>query len=158
MIDRTWLIRDRLAIGSKPPRGAAVARAGFSDLVLCAWEEQPPDEAFSGIAVHRVLLDDSGLPPSSVDFRNAEAMAAHVANLVRRGRSVLVTCQLGMNRSGLVSALALRRLTGKDGRWVRSYMRAKRERHGRRPLSNEWFAAYVEGKGEPRRAPHSQHW
>lgn len=76
-------------------------------LVLCAQESQfpavmPPRDH---LRIYRVPLDDAEL-----SRREAEAAlgAGHyVADQLNKGRRVVVTCQQGRNRSGLVSAIAL---------------------------------------------------
>jgi len=91
--------------GSYPPHGDAVRRAGFDVLCLCAEEHQPNAAAYPGVEVLRVRLDDGRFRPG--DKRNASMVAREVARRVRRGKSCLVTCAAGRNRSGLVVALAM---------------------------------------------------
>lgn len=89
--------------------GSVVRRAGFTLLVLCADEYQPPAESFSAVQV--IYAPNHDIPDVG---RKAAITAIHaaqaVAAAIKQGRSVLVTCWMGLNRSGLVSALALRLL------------------------------------------------
>jgi protein-tyrosine phosphatase len=79
----------------------------FDVLVLCAYELQFSTFKPSAdlLRVYRCPLDDAVLT-------TAEATAAieagkFVARKLAEGKRVLVTCQQGRNRSGLVSAIAL---------------------------------------------------
>lgn len=111
----------------------------FDVLVLCAQEHQPDAAAFPGVEVLHVPFDDSGTPHPS-DFTTAESAALVVANRVRKGKRVLVTCWLGVNRSGLVTALSLYALTGMSGKAAVAHVKE------RRPIAlrNPAFVAYVE--------------
>ena len=94
--------------GSVPPEGGALRRAGFQAVILCAREHQPSGSHFRGIRVFRAPLDDD---PKGLTAREIEtwlAAASKVALLVRGGSRVLVTCQAGLNRSGIVVAQALK--------------------------------------------------
>lgn len=130
---------DRIAAGlyqgSKPLPGRSVAHLGFDVLVLCAYEYQPDAEQFPGVKVVRALLDDSGVPMTQAEWNEAAAAANVVSQELTLGRRVLVTCQQGINRSGLVTALALWQLSGKSGADVVSHV--QRRRPG--ALRNRWF-------------------
>jgi len=102
-------IASRLWQGSRPPTGPTLAQRGFDVLVLCAFF-QPPAEEFPGVQIIRVPMRDMLAFPR-VAFAAGKLVAAHLAV----GHRVLVTCEQGINRSGLVSALALWYLTGKPG-------------------------------------------
>ncbi|MFM2152758.1 MAG: hypothetical protein RL199_1193 [Pseudomonadota bacterium] len=104
-------VADRLWQGGAPPLDARVRRAGFDLLVLCAEEYQPPEEAFAGVRVlHAPNEDAPDITPRQ--WRGALDASREVAAALRRGEKVLVTCAAGLNRSGLVSALAMLRLAG----------------------------------------------
>ena len=102
--------------GAKPPLGDAVRLAGVRVLVLCAQEYQPSRNDFPGVRVIRAPNDDADRPPSVEEMTVALDAAGVVAQYVRNGARVLVTCQQGRNRSGLVTALALHRLMRFPGR------------------------------------------
>jgi protein-tyrosine phosphatase len=104
-----------LWVGSAPPIGRSLARAGFSVVALCAAEHQPPRESFPGVSVVRCSLIDDGSPPTRVQLEEALWLSGHLAAACRSGRGALVTCVQGRNRSGFVAALTFARLTGCDG-------------------------------------------
>ena len=99
-----------LFVGAKPPEGSLLRSLGFSLLVLAADEHQPRASQFPGVRVLRPrMLDDGTETPQDV-IRKACPFAREVANAVRSGQKVLVTCQWGYNRSGITAALAMRKL------------------------------------------------
>lgn len=93
--------------GSVPPRGPALARAGFDTLVLAAEEHQPPDYHFPGIVVIRLPMSDIPVRLDAREVRLVRLTARDVLYRLERGKKVLVTCAMGLNRSGLISATAL---------------------------------------------------
>lgn len=95
-------ITRRLWIGGQPPFERDIP--GFDTLVLCAREIQPERLAFHGEVI-RCPIDDH--PPTTYEVRQALAASRNVAASLSKGRRVLVTCYAGLNRSALVSALAL---------------------------------------------------
>lgn len=102
--------------GSKPPDGWQVANAGFKGVVFCALEFQPNPYRYPGLRViHAPNNDDFSRLPTRDELRRAMRAAREVASMVSRGLPVLVTCRMGWNRSGLVSALSTHLLTGWDG-------------------------------------------
>lgn len=104
-LDASNIVR-RLWIGSKPPFDRHLPE--FDVLVLCARELQPERVGFQGKVV-RVPLPDSVL--SDAEMRIAFQGARATAQALAQGKRVLVTCQMGMNRSALVAALALGMIT-----------------------------------------------
>ena len=125
--------------------------AGIDLLVLAAEELQPDENAkpgyykgtpddlfFPGVDVILAPNKDEAYFP--VSRKMIALMAAqHVADAVREGKNVLVTCAAGLNRSGLVTALALRELFGKPGE--DAVARVRERRPG--ALTNEIFADFV---------------
>lgn len=102
--------------GPYPPEGSVVALAGFKVTVFCAKEAQPSPKWFPGVEV--ILApndDDSRREITSAELRIAIDAARKVAKAIQANKATLVTCQMGWNRSGLVSAIALHLLTGKSG-------------------------------------------
>lgn len=110
--------------GSAPPP-ETIRSQGFDRVVLCAMEYQPRTEEFRGIRVQHCPLDDS-LHLSREEASRAEQCAQSVARGIRRGENVLVTCMAGRNRSGLVSALAIRELTGMSGAQAVALVQSRR--------------------------------
>ena len=134
MADYAHLLPDgRLAQGSAPsPR----VRLPF-DVVVLAAEEYQPDLPGYPVVMH-VPLDD-GPPPDRDTRRRIRSAAQEVAEHVRLGHRVLVTCWQGRNRSGVIAGLALVRLGVPRERAVR---RIQRLRDG---LRNPYFRAMVQG-------------
>ncbi len=110
-------VYDGIWQGSAPPTGNDLREIGFTTLVLCAEEYQPhpPDLAFPGVEVIYAPNDDTFESISEEQLRGALSAARKVASAALRGAKVLVTCQAGKNRSGLVSTLAIHLLTGAAG-------------------------------------------
>ena len=95
-------------------------------LVLAAEEHQPPASSFPGVRVLYCPLDDNGFSIKPEEWQRAVRCSQKVADAVLQGKRVLVTCQQGINRSGLVTSLALWRLTGMAGGDVVAHVRAAR--------------------------------
>lgn len=89
------------------------------------------------VAHHVSLFADSGLDTDKIS--RANLMAAHAADAVREGKKTLIRCQAGLNRSGLVTGLALRSL-GYSAQEAIDMIRAKRSPWA---LCNEHFEAYL---------------
>jgi len=93
--------------GAFPPPGPHVARYA-QVLVLCAVELQPHAENYPAVRVVHAPIDDA---PERPMYREELMIARRAARIVRSsldaGLTCLVTCHMGLNRSGLVSALAL---------------------------------------------------
>lgn len=111
----------------------------FDLLVLCAAEVQPEPRAKLPAPVLRVPLRDVEEPLSPQQRQMVTRAAREVARRVARSERVLVTCAMGLNRSGLVSALALRAL-GADSREAVTLVRRAR---GPLALGNQSFEALV---------------
>jgi protein-tyrosine phosphatase len=102
--------------GSRPPEGSALSSYGYGAVVFCANEWQPEASRYPGVKViYAPNDDDYSRAPTRQELSLALRAAREIAQLVARGVRVLVSCQKGLNRSGLVSALALHFLTGKSG-------------------------------------------
>jgi protein-tyrosine phosphatase len=87
---------------------------------------------------HRVLeIPDHPLASAQID--DVARLAEFVADAVRSGRTTLVRCHAGLNRSGLVTAQALT-LLGMD---VADAIELLRRRRSPFVLHNETFEAYL---------------
>lgn len=126
-------IRHGLWIGSAQPAGAAVAKAGFDSLVLCAIEYQIPSNMFFGVDVLHAGIDDNYDRMSEEDWKIAQRAADYVAAKLDEDKKVLVTCIAGRNRSGLVCALTLIR-RGWSPENALTTIRQKRERALENPI------------------------
>jgi protein-tyrosine phosphatase len=114
-----------------------VNQLGFQALVLCARELQVSSQPTS-VIVMRAPLEDGN--PTSDELRLAQRVAHEVARRVRFGQNVLVTCAMGINRSGLVTGLAIRELNPKmPGEMIVKHIQS------RRPvaLTNAYFRAVL---------------
>ncbi len=98
-----------LSIAGKPPKGPWVGM-GFSLLVLAARENQPWASSFPGVRVLHVPLVDLGGTFTPRMEKAAVAASRTVARYLAAGKNVMVTCELGLNRSSLIAAMALARL------------------------------------------------
>ena len=88
----------------------------FRLLVLCAAEVQPTSAFFRpDLVIVRCPLWDDDDPVTGGEAKLIGDAARSVAGAVRRGERVLVTCNAGRNRSGIVTATALHFLTGRSG-------------------------------------------
>lgn len=92
--------------GSFPNPGPFVGQT-FDVLVLCAKELQPMAAAYPKVRVLYCPLDDSGKPMTREEMRRTAKTAKLVRTALDLGQRCLVTCAMGLNRSGLVSALSL---------------------------------------------------
>jgi protein-tyrosine phosphatase len=79
---------------------------------------------FPGVMVIHVPLEDHLITPK--EWQAALRVADDVASLHEQGAKVLVTCMLGLNRSGLITALTIHRLTGIGGHAAEKLVRSKR--------------------------------
>lgn len=126
----------RLWIGGKPPFDRDLP--DFDVLVLCAAELQPPSLGF-GRKVIRCPLPDSQLTPG--ETRLALSRARSVAEQLAAGRSVLVTCHAGWNRSALIASLALAQLTRMSAAEIVVLVRDRRSTNA---LRNRHFVRLLE--------------
>lgn len=111
----------------------------FDAVVFCASELRPPASEFPGvICVYAPMEDVSSGPAADRSAVVANFASAYVAELLRNGRKVYVSCAAGRNRSGLVTALTMIRLG-----W--SGPAAVHRIQERRPnaLTNRFFAGFA---------------
>ena len=99
-------------------------------------ELQPPSRDYPGVRVFHAPMDDG----DAIPLVYARPAAAWVVGEILSGRTTLVTCRQGRNRSGLVVSLALWMLTGQRGLACATRLLAARPS----ALTNSTFRAYVE--------------
>lgn len=139
-------ILPKLYLGSQPSLGPWLGE-NFHTLVLCAREIQPEASHFPRLpSLVRLQLHDDGQPPRPGEFRQALEAAALVAERVASDRRCLVTCHMGINRSALVTALAIQRLLGLSGGEATTWVRL----HRPGTLTNRHFAAFLQAQPPPR--------
>jgi protein-tyrosine phosphatase len=105
-VDSTEIVPG-LFVGAAP-RPEMIKPDDFDVLWLTTKEYQPESDAFPGVDVHRVKLDDD--PDKGLDLdaiRKAVHAGRRVAREVAEGKRVLVTCARGLNRSAFVAGIAL---------------------------------------------------
>lgn len=86
---------------------------GAVDLVVLAADDCQQLDVPFGTSVIRRGFRDTGHPGLRAELEPIAIGLAHeVAKMVAAGKRVLVTCRSGLNRSGLISAIAIRILTG----------------------------------------------
>lgn len=116
-----------LYIGSAPRADIDYKAHGFDVILLCAAGYQPASLKVAKLL--RFPLMDS-YPMSKDEFwknwQSAQTAAAVVEGNLRVGKTVLVTCEQGRNRSALVCALTLWRRAERPGWYWLNYIRAKR--------------------------------
>ncbi len=144
-------IAPRLFMGALPPPGKRVCDAGFSTLILCAQRREyrvtypfytPVERAFSGVQLFVVDLDDNyDSPLTEQEFLRAQTAAHLVKQTVRDQKNALVTCVMGRNRSGLVTALALRSLCDWPGE--KAMTQVRKMRNAPAVLDNPQFAGLL---------------
>jgi len=134
--------------GSIPPQGEALRLARFTVLVLAAVQFQPKAERFPGVRVIHVPLEDSHVLTKE-DIHSAATVANLVATAVKGGARVLVTCLEGRNRSGLITALALRDLYGMSG--AEALLFVKKNRKNADALTNTTYQQFL--LSIPRKSP-----
>ena len=133
----SYILPRFLAQGSRPENHSRLYHV-FDTVVLCAMEDQ--DIPLPGVEVIHVPLDD-GPPPPRGDVAMAWQAAKTVAKRTRQGKRVLVTCHMGLNRSGLVTGLALRMLGYSSEQAVEAIRRARSWQAMRNPHFLELLAA-----------------
>ena len=128
----------------------AVQGKRFDLVVFCAKEFGPPPEALGEAKVVRQRRAATYHCPlaDAVLTRDEAFLAARASDLVAsyflKGKEVLVTCMQGRNRSALVVALALHRLSGEGGGAAVRAVRQRRLFADGPVLSNPTFVAYLE--------------
>lgn len=114
-------VAKRLWVGAAPPFDRHLPE--FDALVLCAQELQPQVVAFRGQLL-RCPLPDGEL--TTAQTRMALEMGRTVANLLHDGKTVLVTCAQGINRSALVAGLGIGLVTYLSADQILLLMRTRR--------------------------------
>ena len=122
-----------LFIGSKR---ALTEPANFDVYISAASEIKPPKSIMDAFDAYHIPLDDKpwDFTKHPEELQRLVITAHDIAVLVKRGNKVLIFCHMGMNRSGLMTALTLMNL----GYTAKQALAAIRKRHGC-TLSNKSF-------------------
>lgn len=148
--DYNWIIPDRLAQGAYPGTNPGLFQA-FDVVVYTADEKQPKGmKVPQGKFVYKLRLDDDIYRPIPQEVQVAvHRMGQSLAGHLRAGHKVLVTCAMGMNRSGIVTALTLMHLTGCSGSQAVDTVKSRRRANdGVAPLSNPMFERWLRTSGQ----------
>lgn len=130
------------------PNLLSASEAGFEVVVLCAREmlgghEERNEYKMHGMTVVEAPFDDTKWPTPE-ELSTARWAASKVTSAVLEGKKVLVTCQAGLNRSGLVNGIALRDIKKITG--IESVMIIKGRREN--ALFNNTFAQHIYNLGK----------
>lgn len=90
--------------------------------------------------VHRVGMTDDFKDWDLRPLPRLRELSKHLARKIKRGRSIATFCFEGRNRSGLLSALIVRRLTGVTGAEAARIVRDRRRADA---LTNPVFMDYL---------------
>jgi len=133
-------IASKLWMGSYP-KDPQVCDGRFGLIVLAASEHPELPFRCQGQEVLRVPLWDA--KPMDDEVALARRAAQVVDKARRRGERVLVTCAQGVNRSGLIVALALV-LEGMSADGAVALVRSQRKHPAFKPLFNAHFVSEIE--------------
>lgn len=131
-----------LYVGSRPPPGDYSDQ--FDVIYTVAEEIELDPRLFPHVRVRKYGFHDDASGMSRRQIDQAQRAAMHVVHDLSVGRRVLVTCQMGRNRSAFVCALAVHYLTGEAGLRIARMIRQKRiDPEGVRALENPVFVGVL---------------
>ena len=141
----TELVPGRLWHGGCPVDFDWIRRTGIDTVLdLADPDAHPPADALDGLLYLKApLVDGDELPAPELVL----GLADLVANLVEQGHRALVHCTFGRNRSGLVTALVVRRLLDLDGAAALAHV----QRHRGGAVNNDAFADWLRTLPRPSR-------
>lgn len=138
-------LKNELRTGAAMSKG--LGQKGIDLLVLSA-EEYQPNIPFNRVTqVIYAPMDDIPDPtPEELNHivHNSVQTSEKVAKAILEGKTCLVTCYMGLNRSGLISALTLLRLTQITGKQAIQHIRRYRKSTEHLPLNNPAFQEIIE--------------
>lgn len=111
-------------------------------LVLCAAEYQPTNDDLEmgpTVEILRLPMDDTTNPNDMRQVWHFSQISTLVAKRLHEGKTVVVTCMCGLNRSCLVAGMAMR-MCGVESDEVVSRLRQARGPNG---LNNEQFLTII---------------
>jgi protein-tyrosine phosphatase len=101
--------------------------------VISLTHKEPPE---LGIPVERFPFTDS---VTKYDVTQVQKAVDRTIQAMQDGEILLVHCAYGLNRSPLVTALALHQFTNLSGPWVLNLIRSKRPGALHNPMYAEWL-------------------
>lgn len=141
----SWIVPG-LAQGAYPGKHPGPPTEGFhvaDVIVFCAEEKQPPKgyRAPTGKLVVRVPFDDDIYRPVPPEVGQIfHEVAAGTAKYLKSGAKVLSTCAMGLNRSGVITALTLMHAYGMQPNDVIRLIRGRRHKDA---LMNPMFEQFI---------------
>lgn len=139
----TELLPGALWQGGCPVDFAWVREQGIGVVVdIADADAHPPAGATDGLAYVKVPLVDGEEVP---DPAFTQHLARMVAGLIAEGRTVLVHCTFGRNRSGLLASLVVREVLGVSGAEAVAHVQARRAG----TVNNSAFAAWLRSLPAP---------
>lgn len=133
---KLWVGSCPILWGVEGSPAEVVKKNGFSLVVLCAEELQ--EVPLGDVAVMKVPLDDHEITRG--EYRLALRAASLISKKREQGQRVLVTCQMGVNRSSLVAAMSLMLRDQLPAQVAISQIQERRKPAiGMKPLSNKSF-------------------
>jgi len=147
--DRQWLVKynreiARLGVPTTVATNLDLGGApkyrpeGYGHVLRVCYRDEAPYKVRKGVEV-KVLEFDDNPDPRQLPPRDTLESLADWINQRRKNASVFVHCRMGMNRSGLVTALALLR-SGRQAEEVIKHLRAARSSW---VLSNTTFEKFI---------------
>jgi protein-tyrosine phosphatase len=139
-LDFHWIVPG-IAQGSFPqPLSEAFKHA--DTIVFCAMEKQPKSaKAPAGKRIIRFGFDDDiyrPIPPEVGDLFHQ--MARRLAGEVTAGRKLLITCAMGLNRSGIITGLTMMYALRMAPHDVIKLIRARRSKDAlMNPIFEQWL-------------------
>lgn len=125
--------------GGVPPQGSILEKNGVSLLVLAAEEFQDASR-YPGVEVVCASSDDRSDIPIKPEWVKRWRKAADIAaQYAMDNKKVLITCAAGLNRSGMVTAFTLHRITGWSGAKIVKHIQECRQG----ALCNRRFVKYL---------------
>lgn len=143
-------VYENIHVGAFPVDGGRLVHPpGIEVVAFCAKEMQPTNDEIERAGIHglKVPLDDAKITPDEI-----KAARRAAALLSRHAEPMLVTCQMGVNRSALIAALVIVIRSGKPGWWAKEVVRVHRKprAYGWRVLGNQSFEAFLDSIKGPK--------
>ena len=136
MTARPTRVAPRLYIGPRP----TYSIVGFDVVVFAARQYQPRLPGFRGRVIHAGIDDQPTRGIDELEQHKTRSAAKAVARALYDGERVLVTCEMGLNRSALIAGLALRMCSRLSTEQIVLLIRGCR---GEQALSNPSFVEYL---------------